>query len=326
MKLRMPRPPTSLSGVRASSTLLLIAVLATTACATAPPPQSTLISSTGDIEMTTVELRLRVYGYAERFVNEAAIAADRIMEATDDVKISRNALKWKMNAVVGVQLTAFALDPLVALFDMWVLAVQMRQFFETGLGKDVFGPHQSIAIETARQLEREADQLVRSISLSGDISDLQREIEAYALANPLEGLSLVRKTATSEFADQLGADRTSGLAVLGDLSVQVGDLSERIKYYAAGLPEQFRWQSELLLLDILSDPQVTGFLGDIGSVDEAALRLADFADSLPALIDLQATAAIAALNSEIAASLREVDRQRIETLEVLTGERIAVME
>jgi hypothetical protein len=78
----MPRTPTSPAHVR--PTLLLIVVFATAACSTAPPPQSTLISSTGDIEMTTVELRLHVYGYAERFGNDAVIAADRILEATED--------------------------------------------------------------------------------------------------------------------------------------------------------------------------------------------------------------------------------------------------
>ncbi len=146
------------------------------------------------------------------------------------------------------------------------------------------------------------------------------------MANPIADLNLVRETATHEFAGEMAADRTSGLAVLGDLNVQVGDLSERIKYYAAGLPEQFRWQSELLLLDILSDDEIVGFLEDITDVGDAAERLAVLGDSLPSLIEAQAAAAIHTVNLEVAASLREVDRQRIATLDALTGERIAVME
>ncbi len=305
--------------------LLLAAVLAA-ACSTAPPPQSALLRSAPNIEMPTTELRLRVYGYAEEFGGDVEEAADRILRATDDPEIDRQALRWKINILSAAQVAAFALDPLIGLYDMWVLTVQMRQFFETGSGREVFGKHQPIAIETSRELERKAHELARSISVSGDVSGPKRDVEEYATAHPVTDMHFVRETVTKEFADLLAQDRSGGLAVLGDLAVQFGDLSERLKFYAASLPDQFRWQSELLLLDILEKQAIDEFLGDVESIDVSARRLADFADALPAVIDEQASQAIRVIGEEAAIALRDVDRQRIETLEWLTEERVVVIE
>jgi quercetin dioxygenase-like cupin family protein len=308
------------------SALLLIAILATGACATAPPQQSALIRSAPNIEMPTTELRLRVYGYGEEFAGDVEEAADRILKATDDPEVARQALRWKINILSATQVAAFALDPLIGLYDMWALAVQMRHFFESGPGGDVFGEYQPIAIETSRELERKADELARSISISGDVSGPRRDIDEYAAAHPVTEMHFVRETVTKEFADLLAQDRASGLAVLGDLATQLGDMTERLKFYAASMPHQFRWQSELLLLDILDERRVDEFLGDVESIDVSARRLADFADSLPAVIDEQASEAIRVVGEEAAIALRDVNRQRIATLEWLTEERIVVIE
>ncbi len=305
---------------------LLLAAALTAACSTAPPPQSALIRSAPNIEMPTNELRLRVYGYAEEFGGDVEEAADRILRATDDPEIDRQALRWKINILSAAQVAAFALDPLIGLYDMWILTVQMRQFFETGAGREVFGKHQPIAIETSRELERKAHELARSISVSGDVSGPKRDVEEYATAHPVTDMHFVRETVTKEFADLLAQDRSGGLAVLGDLAVQFGDLSERLKFYAASLPDQFRWQSELLLLDILEKQAIDEFLGDVESIDISARRLADFADTLPAVIDEQASEALRVIGEEAAIAFRDVDRQRIETLEWLTEERIVVIE
>ena len=81
-------------------------------------------------------------------------------------------------------------------------------------------PHQAVALETVRGLERRAYAFAASLSSTGQVRDsIRRNVEAQAAANPLADMNLVRETATDEFASELAADRTSGLAVLGDLKV-----------------------------------------------------------------------------------------------------------
>ena len=284
------------------------------------------MSSVENVDLTSTELRLRVYGYAERFSAGVENAADEILAETEDADVTRNALLWKMNALPAMHVAVFQPDPLMGLLDAWVLTVQMRDFFTTGAGRDAFGPLQSIAVEASEALERSVGELVASVTLSGDAPEVEPLVRAWADSHPITSMEFLRETTASEFADVLGQDQAGGLAVLGNLAMQATDLSERLKYYAAAMPKQIRWQAELVLLELLDEADIEEFLGNVESIDRSALRLADVADTVPALVGDQAAFAIDALSDELLASLREVDRQRIETLDALTRERIAVMD
>ncbi len=306
--------------------LAVAAALAAAACSTAAPRQTAFMSSIGNVDLTSTELRLHVYGYAERFGAGVESAADEILAGTEDADVTRNALLWKMNALPAMHVAVFQPDPLAGFLDAWVLTVQMRDFFTTGAGRDAFGPLQSIAVEASEALERAVGEVIASVTVSGDAPWGERTVRAWADSHPITSMEFLRETTASEFADVLGQDQAGGLAVLGNLAMQATDLSERLKYYAAAMPKQIRWQSELVLLELLDEADIKEFLGNVESIDRSALRLADFADTVPALVGDQAAFAIDALSDELLASLREVDRQRIETLDALTRERIAVME
>lgn len=47
-------------------------------------------------------------------------------------------MQWKLNAIPAAQTAAFQFDPLVGLFDLWAFSAQMREFFESGRGRDLF--------------------------------------------------------------------------------------------------------------------------------------------------------------------------------------------
>ena len=109
--MRLPWPIRDRSPKQRRSVVAVALLIAlSTACSTTPPPQTALIAASA-IEMFTVELRLRVYGFAEEFVNGIIRAADEILESTDDATVARNALRWKINTLVTAQMTAFGLDP-----------------------------------------------------------------------------------------------------------------------------------------------------------------------------------------------------------------------
>ena len=284
------------------------------------------MSSVENVDMTSTELRLHAYGYAERFSADVEHAADEILAGTEDANVRRNALLWKMNALPAMQVAVFQSDPLMGFLDAWTLTVQMRDFFTTGAGRDAFGPLQSIAVEASEALERRVGEVIASVTVSGEAPEGWGIVRAWADSHPISSMEFLRETTADQFADVLGQNQAGGLAVLGSLAMQATDMSERLKVYAATLPRQIRWQSELILLDLLHEADIEEFLGNVESIDRSALRLADFGDTVPALVGDQAAFAIDALSAELLASLREVDRQRIETIEALTRERIAVME
>jgi hypothetical protein len=284
------------------------------------------MSSIENVDITSTEARLHAYGYAERFSADVERAADEILAGTEDADVARNALLWKMNALPAMHVAVFQSDPLIGFLDAWTLTVQMRDFFTTGAGRDAFGPLQSIAVEVSEVLERRVGEVVASVTVSGDAPEGERIVLAWADSHPITSMEFLRETTADQFADVLGQNQAGGLAVLGNLAMQATDMSERLKYYAAAMPKQIRWQSELVLWELLHEADVEEFLGNVGSIDRSAFRLAEFADTVPALVGDQAAFAVDALSDELLALLREVSRQRLETLEALTAERIAVME
>ena len=56
-----------------------------------------------------------------------------------------NTLRWKLGASKASQHAATQMAPMMALLDTWALTEQMRQFFDTGAGAQLFGEEQVVA-------------------------------------------------------------------------------------------------------------------------------------------------------------------------------------
>ena len=110
------------------------------------------------------------------------------------------------------------------------------------------------------------------------------------------------------------------------------DLSERLAIYAAQQPELARSHAELLIVE--ADRHVLAPLWeDIAnlershaSVDEGIKNVNAFFGSSPELIATEREAIMAALERELATALVDVDRQRVETIAALSGEREIVLD
>ena len=62
--------------------------------------------------------------------------ADRIRTETRDPAVRRRALAFKADAIPAVYTAAYRADPLVAAVDTWALAFQVREYVESGAGRD----------------------------------------------------------------------------------------------------------------------------------------------------------------------------------------------
>jgi hypothetical protein len=129
-----------------------------TACSTAAPRQTGFQESLGS-EVTSREIRIRAAQYAMTFSQTVEIAADSILRLTSDHMTARNALIWKSYAVPAIYRSATIPDPLMAWIDSRVLTYQMRDYFETGKGRELFGEQQWLAREAAYFIEGELEGL-----------------------------------------------------------------------------------------------------------------------------------------------------------------------
>ena len=210
MKNLAPRFPSRRRRLYPHPALLLAAALAAASCSTAPPRQTAFMSGTENVDVTSMEVRIHAYGYAERFSARVETAADEILAVTEDADVARNALLWKMNALPAMHLAVFQPDPLIGFLDAWTLTVQMGDFFTTGAGRDAFGPLQSIAVEASEALERAVGEVIASVTVSGDAPWGERTVRAWADSHPITSMEFLRETTASEFADVLGQDQAGG--------------------------------------------------------------------------------------------------------------------
>ena len=108
-----------------------------------------------DIRFNSEELRLRINSFSLKFAGVVETAADEIISNTRDPNIKDNALLWKLNSIPAINEAIFIVEPFAAAIDTWAFCLQMVEFYESGNGKELFGPHQTFAVNTSKILETE---------------------------------------------------------------------------------------------------------------------------------------------------------------------------
>lgn len=270
--------------IRPARFTLALLVAGLTACSTAAPKQTGFQQRLG-IDVSSREIRIRAAEFALTFSQTVEVAADSILRLTSDRDIARNALVWKSYAVPAIYRSASLPDPLMAWIDSWVLTYQMRDFFEAGGGRDLFGDLQPLAIEASRYLE---GQLERAIELSGSTRDpeLGNEIRAFAVEHPLTNPYFFRTSPVDLLAKHLGEDRVSGLQAVGSMTELLEDVAQRMNVYAELLPRSGRWQAELMMAE-MADPERSAIYLEILNQLEAMETLNAFLLNAPDMVDEQ---------------------------------------
>ncbi len=277
------------------------------------------------VDMTSVQLRGQLYDFTSRYATVVEGAADAIMEATDDPVVREWALTWKLEAIPQVHRAAFKPDPLFGLIDTAVLCGQMLEFFRDGAGSDLFGDYQEIAIEAAEWLKSDVWRLAESITLSGDPARARGEIAEFVAEHPIGDLYFLRDSVEPLLATMVKRRSHGAGAVIGGISEAVDDLSKRLTIYAAHLPKEARWQAEIAAIEMMQNPPVEDALLAVGSLAESHESFAGSVASALDLITAEREAAFGDLEDLTYRMIREVDRQREDTMAALRLEREALV-
>jgi len=307
--------------------LLVVTALATTGCIKTPTKSAMMTDAQDLQDMTTAELRLKVHAFAGRFEKTVEGAADIILEKTDDPAIRRNALKWKLYAIPEIQKAAFHYDPLAGLIDVGALCGQMRQFFEPGGGgEEMFGEWQYVAIEASRRLESEIWVLAESITKSGDVSRFRGTVAEWVAENPIDDVLMVRQSTRALSAKLAAVAGTGAGAMIGGITDTVSDLSDRLTIYAASVPNQARWQAQLLVYDMLDEAELESLGPTTESLADSIDRIASTIELTPDLAVRERAKTFEELDSIAQALIDSINLQRVATIEAVMTERIAVLD
>ncbi len=311
-------------------------VLVASACASRGQRRQTSVMEKAEgVDLSALVLRARVDDLANRLAGRIAETADQIRMAAEGPTIRRNAIMFKSDSIPALYTAAFRIDPLTAAIDVWAFMFQITRFFDDGGYGDAFGAQQAMARASAATMLADADETLRTVAARPEDFDRARaKVESWAAAHPIEQTFSSRPSAAT-FMAELDSNDRGAFAAVGAVSETFETLSERLNVYATLLPKQARWQSELLMAQIMSehDVDLDQLLDDVQkALDEfdavgAAARRADtfLAQDLPGLIGDSGLSLEEIVAAERKAILEGVDGERLAALEYLTAERLAVL-
>jgi hypothetical protein len=297
-------------------------------------------------------LRMRMHEYSITFAADVDLAATAIERQAADSTVRRNAILWRARAIPEMRKACFRLAPVGALVDAWIFARQMNQFFRDGAGAGAFGAFQPEAVEISRRLVQQMREIGGSIAVSpAAAAEFEhRVIDPWLTEHPLRDITFVRESPMGRFADQspTGGDMLESVGTMEELAIS---LSQQARIYLAELPRQVRGEVDLIRFDMLSPESVASMQGDLHVSATAADRIASTAEGISALVpnerrivldelsrqrnlvmdavsverERAVNAIIRAFAAERSQLLRNVELQRLATLEWATAERRAAI-
>ena len=281
-----------------------------------------------DVAATDQQIRIRMRALVEPLSGMIVESADRIMAATTNRLVRREALVWKLEAVPALREALFRPNAFVAAMDTWVLTIQMGNYFESGPGRAALGDAAPIAVTTCQALAAEIERVAASLMKSGDVSDAREFARKWAGEHPIQHSIASRESTLSRVTERELQDTFSTQEVAGNVVVTLDDLSRRLDIFSAQLLDQARWQAELFAMDqtvsLGVDKAMPLAENAARSVDRSVAILERLAPTLENSLTV-VTQAPSLLTAELSRMTNFVQEQRLAALTQLANERVAAV-
>lgn len=305
---------------RVGMAVLLALTLANAGCT--KTSQTPLMKKLSPRELSSQELRARLYGAVDGYGRLVSNRADQIRQASADPAVHAAALRWKMYAASYMMAASFRVDPLMGYVDSWTFATQMRMAFEPGGALvDLFPGSNDRALETSR--EGEALFTVLAPVMMRDPDVMRQQVVEFSTVHPVGGLYAGR-TSALDAAGPGSQYRTSAFGV-EEMQSTIEDLNARMPLLMEAGIEQTFSRMELLWEEKGLGGSLAFMVADMRAIDSSLVRIGDGVDSIAgvrALLDSLSWV----VQRERRAVLLDLERQRVETLDALIDQRIAVLD
>ena len=280
---------------------IALGVVGLSACSARQPGQG-LISDFKAAKVNRHELQVRLAEVEREFAGHIKSISYEIYKAANDSTTRRRALLVAIRSNEMLIDAATHSDPVISLADMWALITQMRELFESDRGSAYFPEHNQELVAGLDELEQRIIAIANDLAGPAIVEDSRKAIEQWAKDNSLEG-RLYRPSIASIHAASLNKRHRGLFSVAETLDESVSRVAMRIEILNNQLPQQITWHAAMLIEDLLDDL-------DIEAVIDQARRVMTLAEQAPQIIDEQRDAV-----------LRDIDRQRVDTLDEVDRHR-----
>jgi hypothetical protein len=275
------------------------------------PTETGALTTVGDAAVTSMQLRVRIYATSRQVNAAIETAADSIHALATASLVRERALLWKVSAIPTVEEAALDDDPVVAAVDLWAFALQQRNYFRTGDGRNAFGTAQRIAITAADTIEQAVRALIagiRTVNTIPPTSDVR--LEEWAASHPIWGPNMHRVSILASDWKALGI-QSSGLgSAVARIEQSMAQANERLGYLNEGLLDRVTWQAQLAASNAPSAERLDTIAGDVAF---GVRRLGAFASAAPTTFA-----------KERRELFEEIDEERTRVFESITAQRVAI--
>ncbi len=277
-------------------------------------------------DSTAAETQLRLQDIEPRFYETISLAAERVVQETEDPEHIIAARRAR-NRIVELARAAFNnSDPFVAGADAWALALQLERYYSTSPGRQELGDDAGIMGEAARSLGDDIETtLIVGLGDEELVGRGRESVHGWANAHPMRAPGLQRDSFLSALPET-DYDSLSLPGTVQDVARSLADMRHQMNVRLAAFPADLKWELHVLIDEALHDPRMGKMLADVDAVGEVSNTINDFIHGTPALIASERNRLLGAVRQEREIVLTAVDGQRVDTLDRLTAERVAVLE
>jgi hypothetical protein len=296
-------------------------LLATPACISTQTA-STMSEALDSLDISNRGARDANIRVAYRYGLAVEQAADSILLLATDQRVKVNAYLWKIYCIPVIRQIYSQSDPVVSAFDGLAFAVQCREYFATGMGRDRFGGLQHIAVDAAETIERRLVETTRGYLTEANSDSVIAATSRWARNHPLTNHVFERASIFTEMDRVLDRQSHTVGSTVGRIADVVDDLSGRLSLLAAQLPREARWQGEYLLTDLAPEDRLARLdtlmavlTSTLGSLDKE-VRTGGLVVDIASLQGLHADlrAALELLSAERAVVIADIERMRVATI------------
>ena len=278
-----------------------------------------------NVTSSAPELSSRNQSRLALYSAEIETAADKIISESHSRAARRKALEWKAEAIPVMQTSLLNTDPIAAILDTWAFIFQMSTYMERAALKQALGEFHAVVAETVKNMDAEMERTVRLGSPTADVADLRHRVSTWADAHPIQASLVGRQSLDPDLISKVEQSDLGAMASIKALGESIGDLTARLDSYNAYIPKQARWQAELLLGDVATDPQVSTALSNFVVLSNTAAKASSNMDRMPELVGQAREAVRADVEGQRLSAQAFLNEQRLRTVDALQQQRLATI-
>ena len=290
--------------------IVILILLLAGSCSLQRKRNGRLIDQTPEFsEVTVLQLREKLKDFDDRFTLTVSGAAEQIAARTTDIKIKKRTVYWKLITVPIVRDSIINQSAPAGLLDLWAFSVQMREYFEDGDGREIFGEWTSIALKASQMIEDDILEISRKIIPDKYHPKVKNLVDDFAEDNPIRG-PFTRHSARPALVKASEAQSLQWVTdmpfapfrVFMDEHAQAirefAHVADNFYVYLKDVPETVRWNTELMLYDLEERQSVTSTLESFATISSAAQSLSETVKELPGELETRLTTTIEELDSK----------------------------